>query len=76
MVMEFFHGGVFVTVVENRAVIRTEDDHGVFLQPLLFHDSDNFADRPVELYDGITAETRAGFTLEALMRYAWHVQIV
>ena len=76
VVMEFFHGGVFVTIIEDGTVVRAEDDHGVFLQSLFLEDSDNFANTPVQLDDGIASEAGAGFAVKTLMRHAWHVNIV
>ena len=76
MVVEFFHGAVFVAIIEDGTVVRAEDDHGVFLQPLFLEDSDDFPHAPVQLDDGVASEAGAGFAVKTLMRHARHVNIV
>jgi len=73
---EFFEGFIVVAIVHDGAVIRAEDDEGVFGELEAVESFHDFSDGPIELDDGVCTEAVGGDALEALMGDAGDVEVV
>lgn len=67
---------IFVGAADEFPIAGAEADEGIFGQAVLLEGGHDFANAPVELYHGITAQVGAAFPLEALVGDAEHVVVV
>ena len=71
-----FLGLVYITVVKHRAVVTGKYDKGVVKQSLLFESAYNLAYAPIELHDGIAAQSHLALSAETWMRKSRNMDII
>ena len=67
---------VAIAVVDNRAIIAGEHEHGVLCEAEAVEGSHDFAYRPIQFQDRVTTGAHATLADEAGVRNAWDVDVV
>ena len=61
---------IIISIIQHRAIITGQDDHGIFVNAQLFQFVQNLTNRPINLQDGITAQAQSAFSSEHGGRHA------
>ena len=76
MVTHKLLGLVNVAVIKHRAIVAGENNQCILEQIQLFESAYNLAHAPVELYNGVAAQSHFALSTETLVREAWNMYIV